>query len=135
MNFDQKFPTNVITCNWILILSQGDKGDPGPQGPAGPLGEKVRYTAKLLMQSLCRDWTTTMWCLSSHLLVALVEGYRTVYLCHLDSYTMTVCNGYLVSSHVVTVQLPTMCLVDRFLHRPYSSGYIITCVSDVVTVQ
>ena len=26
----------------------------------------------------------------------LVEGYKTVYLCHLDSYTVTVCNGYLV---------------------------------------
>ena len=33
----------------------------------------------------------------------LVEGYKTVYLCHLDSYTVTVCNGYLVSFHVVTV--------------------------------
>ena len=32
----------------------------------------------------------------------LVEGYKTVYLCHLDSYTVTVCNGYLVYSHVVT---------------------------------
>ena len=67
----------------------------------------------------------------------LVEGYKTVYLCHLDSYTVTVCNGYLVSSHVVTVQLPTRCLVDRdrFLHRPHGSGYLITCVSDVVTVR
>ena len=37
----------------------------------------------------------------------LVEGYKTVYLCHLDSYTVTVCNGYPVSSYVVTVQLPT----------------------------
>ena len=35
-----------------------------------------------------------------HLLVALVEGYKTVYLCHLDSYTVTMCTGYLVSSHV-----------------------------------
>ena len=57
----------------------------------------------------------------------LVEGYKTVYLCHLDSYTVTVCNRYLVSSHVVTVQLPTSCLVDRFLHRPHGSGYLITC--------
>ena len=65
----------------------------------------------------------------------LVEGYKTVYLCHLDSYTVTVCNGYLVPSHVVTVQLPTRCLVDRFLHRPHGSGYLITCVSNVVTVQ
>ena len=65
----------------------------------------------------------------------LVEGYKTVYLCHLDSYTVTVCNGYLVSAHVVTVQLPTRCLVDRFLHRPHGSGYLITYVSDVVTVE
>ena len=50
---------------------------------------------------------------------------------------MFVClfNGYLVSSHVLTVQLSTKCLVDRFLHRPHGSGYLITCVSDVVTVQ
>ena len=54
----------------------------------------------------------------------LVEGFKTVYLCHLDSYTMTVCNGYLVFSHVVTVQFPTKCLVDRFLHRPHGSGYL-----------
>ena len=33
----------------------------------------------------------------------LVEGYKIVYLCHLDSYTVTVCNGYLVSFHAVTV--------------------------------
>ena len=37
----------------------------------------------------------------------LVEGYKTVYLCHLDSYTVTVCNGYLVYSHVV----PGSCLL------------------------
>ena len=43
--------------------------------------------------------------------------------------------GYLVSSHVVTVQLPTRCLVDRFLHRLDGNGYLITCVSNVVTVQ
>ena len=64
----------------------------------------------------------------------LVEGYKTVYLCHLDSYTVTVCNGCLVSSHVVTVQLPTRYPVDKFLHRSHGSGYLITCVSDVVTV-
>ena len=68
-------------------------------------------------------------------LVALVEGYKTVYLCHLDSYTVTVCIGYLVSSHVVTVQLLTRCLVDRFLHRHHGSWYLITCVSHVVTVS
>ena len=57
------------------------------------------------------------------------------YLCHIDSYSVAVCTGYLVSSHVVTVQLPTRCLVERFLYRPHGSGYLITCVSDVVTVQ
>ena len=65
----------------------------------------------------------------------LVEGYKTVYLCHLDSYTVTVCNWYLVSAHVVTVQLPIRCLVDRFLHRLHGSGYLIAYVSDVVTVE
>ena len=40
-----------------------------------------------------------------------------------------------MSSDVVTVQLPTRCLVDRFLHRPHGSGYLIMCVSNVVTVQ
>ena len=76
-----------------------------------------------------------MWRLSPHLLVALVEGYKTLYLSHLDSYTVPVCTGYLVFSHVVTVKLPTRCLVYKFLHRSHGSGYLITCVSDVVTVQ
>ena len=64
----------------------------------------------------------------------LVEGYKTMYLCHLDSYKVTV---YWVSSVFPCSdwQLPTRCLVDRFLHRPHGSGYLITCVSDVVTVQ
>ena len=65
----------------------------------------------------------------------LLEGYRTVYLCRLDSYTVTVCDGYLVYSHVVTVQLPSRCLVDKFLYRPHGSGYLIKFVSDVVTVH
>ena len=75
-----------------------------------------------------------MWLLYFHIQVTLMEGHKTVYLCHLDSYTVTVCAGYLVSSHVI-VQLPTRCLVDRFPHRPHGSGYLITYVSDVVTVQ
>ena len=83
---------------------------------------------------MCCDWTVMMWWLFVHLLVALVEGYKTVYLCHLDSYTVTLCTRYLMSSHVVTMQLPTRCLY-RFLHRPHGSGYLTTCVSDVVTVQ
>ena len=74
--------------------------------------------------------------------MALVEGYKTMYLCHLDSYTLIVCNGYLhvVSFHVVTVQLPTRCLVDRFLHRPMvvwipHNACVIIRASNVVTVQ
>ena len=67
--------------------------------------------------------------------MALAKGYKTVYLDHLDSYTVTVCTRYLLFSHVVTVQLPTRCLVDRFLPRPHGSGYLITCMSGVVTVQ
>ena len=67
--------------------------------------------------------------------MALVEGYKTVYLCHLDSYTVTVCTRYPVSSHVVTMQLPTGCLVDRLLRRPHGSGNLIMSVSDVVIVQ
>ena len=68
--------------------------------------------------------------------MALVEGYKTVYLCHLDSYTVTVCNGYLVSSHVVTVQLPTRCQVGRFVYiHPMVADTYLMSVSDVVTVQ
>ena len=37
-----------------------------------------------------------------------------------------------MSSHVVTMQLPSRYVVDRFLHRPLA---IILCMSDVVTVQ
>ena len=47
------------------------------------------YTATFLMQPLCCDRAVTIWRLFFHLLVALVEGYKTVYLCFLDSYTVT----------------------------------------------
>ena len=60
---------------------------------------------------------------------------KSVYMCHLDFYTVTVCNEYLMSFHIVTVQLPTRCLIVEFLHRPHGSGYLITCLSHVVTVQ
>ena len=54
------------------------------------------YTAKLLV-------VTVLWLDSDDVVTILsptrnlVEGYKTVYLCHLDSYTVTVCNGYLSS--------------------------------------
>ena len=51
---------------------------------------------------------------------------QTMYLCCLDSYTVTVCNGYLVSSHAVTMHLPTGCLVDRLLHRPHGLCSVVT---------
>ena len=48
-----------------------------------------------------------MWWLYLDLLVALVADYGTMYLYHLDSYTVTVCYCvYLVIAHVVVVQLP-----------------------------
>ena len=31
----------------------------------------------------------------------LVEGYKTVYLCHLDSYTVTVCKDFYIGPMVV----------------------------------
>ena len=72
----------------------------------------------------------------------IVECYKTVYLCNLDSYTQwpdCVYRVPIVSSHVVSVQLLTRCLVDRFLHRSHDSGYLITCVRcshcSVVTVS
>ena len=37
------------------------------------------------------DRTMKMWWLYFHLLVALVTSYKTVYLHHLDSYTVTMC--------------------------------------------
>ena len=49
---------------------------------------------------------TVLWLDSDNVVIILsstrnlVEGYKTMYLCHLDSYTVTVCNGYLLSSHV-----------------------------------
>ena len=98
------------------------------------------YFWHLILQNKTPHVVTVLWQDSDDVMTILsptrnlVEGYKTVYLCHLDSYTETVCNGYLVSSHVVTVLLPTRCLVDRFqlrfLHRPHGSGYLITCVSD-----
>ena len=39
----------------------------------------------------------------------IVAGYKTIYLCHLDSNKVTVCNWVpTVSAHEVTVKLPTM---------------------------
>ena len=68
-----------------------------------------------------------MWWLFVHLLVALVEGYKTVYLCHLDSY----------SSHVYQVPSVFQCsdgrcsclpCLDRFPHRSCDvSAYLIIC--------
>ena len=42
---------------------------------------------------------------------------------------------YLVTQKWPTFINETRCLVDRFLHRAHGSGYLITCVSHVVTVQ
>ena len=45
--------------------------------------------------------------------------------------TQSLCvTGYLLSAHVVIVQLPTRCLVAKFLHRPNGSGYPVISVPD-----
>ena len=76
-------------------------------------------------------YEVTMLWLDSDLVVTILSPPSGPNLYHLDSYTVTMCTGYLVSSYVVGVQLPTRYLVDRFLHRPHS-GCLLTCV---VTVQ
>ena len=67
--------------------------------------------------------------------MALVEGYKTVYPCYLDSYTVTMCKW--VPSHCSsdTVQLSTRYLVTRFLNGPHRSRYPVLLVCHVVTVQ
>ena len=74
---------------------------------------KFRHFFKTIQPKLLHSKTphvvTVLWLDSDDVVTTLsptrnlVEGYKTVYLCHLDSYTVTVCNRYLVSSHVVTV--------------------------------
>ena len=103
--------------------------------------EKTNIGANFALHSKTPHVVTVLWLDSDYVVTILsptrnlVDGFKTVYLCHLDSHTVTVCNRYLVPSNLVTVQLPTRCQVNRFLHRPHGSGYLITCVFDVVTVQ
>ena len=67
------------------------------------------YYAQLPVHSKTPHIVTVLWLDSDDVVTILsstrnlVEGYKTVYLCHLDSYTVTVCTRYLVSFHVVTV--------------------------------
>ena len=66
----------------------------------------------------------------------IVTRYKTLYLCHLDPYTVTM--WYWVPSHCpsITVQLPTRYFVARFLHiLKLGNGYPVQHVSDVVIVQ
>ena len=72
-----------------------------------------------------------MWRLFFHLqvLVALTSGHKTVYLRHLDCFTVTALLG------TVTVQLPTRYLEARFLHGLQGSRYQKPSACDVVTVQ
>ena len=71
----------------------------------------TNYTANFLMQSLFCDRAVTMWWLYFHLLVAQVAGYKTICLCHLDSYTVTVCycipSWYPCSDSAVAFQVPS----------------------------
>ena len=90
------------------------------------------YTAKLLMYYV----VTVLWLDSDDVVTILLPTSGTSgRLQNCVSVPPWFLNGNLLSSHVVTVQLPIRCLVDRFLCRSHGSGYLITCVSDVVTVQ
>ena len=74
-----------------------------------------------------------MWWLFFQLLIALVKGYKSMYLCHfvIDSYIVTVCTGYLVLRiPMYTVAYKYRCLC-RFLHKPNDRGWIPNkCVTD-----
>ena len=56
-------------------------------------------TAKPKLHSKTPHVVTVLWQDSDDVVTILsptrnlVEGYKTMYLCHLDSYTVTVCNG------------------------------------------
>ena len=86
--------------------------------------DEVRYDKITLMSeegrvtqqnSSCSHYAVTgqwqCW-LSSHLLVALVEGYKTIYLCHLDAYLVTVLcitgtsSVFPCCDHVVAFKVP-----------------------------
>ena len=49
----------------------------------------IKYTANVLMKSLYCDRTVIRWCLSFHLVVALLEGYKTCVSVQVDSYLVT----------------------------------------------
>ena len=73
---------------------------------------KTPHVVTMLWQD--SDWLVTI------LSPTIVECYKTVYLCHLDSYTQWLDCAYRVqvSSHVVSVQLPTRCLVGNYKCLP-----------------
>ena len=92
----------VNTAATSIALTQGSKRDLIPSF-------KFFGTDSEIIHSKTPHVVTVLWLDSDDVVTILsstrnlVEGYKTVYLCHLDSYTVTVCNGYLVYSHAVTV--------------------------------
>ena len=85
----------------------------------------ISYVVTLLWQG----HPVAMWWIYFHLFVALVTGYKTKYISvppwFLHSVYFVIV--YLVGAHVVTVQLPTRCLVATFLHQPEGSTWCCVC--------
>ena len=127
MNVSPVFPTNMVQTFLFLSFS---------------FLFLIMHYSRSILHSKTPHVVTVLWLDSNDVVTILsptrnlVEGYKTVYLCHRPPWFLhsDCMYRYLVSSHVVTVQLPTRYLVDRFLHRAHGSGYLITCVSDAVTV-
>ena len=115
-------------------------------GPRGRGREWATLGVHPLSWLLSNDWleevcsTLTKGTFSSRLLLSNQDKGCTPSVAHslplppgfCSTCLVTVYNGYLASSHVVTVQLPTRFLVDKFLHRPHVSDYLITCVFDAL---
>ena len=95
----------------------------------------VATSAQQNSSSTSQCAVTGQWQCGDHPLTYKWKATKLCICATLIHYTVTVCNRYLMSTHIVAVQLRTRCLVDRFLHRPHGNGYLITCVSDVVTIQ
>ena len=106
----------------------GSVGDVNPQ----PLDHEVCDIIKVHCQtphvvSMLWQYSDDVVTILSPTCGTIVTSYKTMYLCHLVSYTVTMC--YKVpsvcqcSDRSVAYQVPTRCLVARFLHRPHGSGY------------
>ena len=81
-NRDTTFEPLAMCVSWMI------KG-PGP-GSGHSLHVRTLQISSFSHCAVTGQWRWGEWPFF-HLLVVLVEGYKSVYLCHLDSYTMTMC--------------------------------------------